>query len=56
MKFSVIFFFALCVLAAMFGQSQAGFGKKLEKLGKNVFNAANKALPVVTGYNNIRQG
>ncbi|NJI29991.1 hypothetical protein HBI98_22810 [Aeromonas veronii] len=26
------------------------FGKRLEKLGRNVFKAAKKALPVIAGY------
>ncbi|GLV31547.1 hypothetical protein CBL_07309 [Carabus blaptoides fortunei] len=55
MRISLLFFFVLFALAAMFGQGEARwkFGKKLEKIGKNVFNAANKALPVVTGYKNL---
>ncbi|XP_050073956.1 cecropin-B [Anopheles maculipalpis] len=26
------------------------FGKRLERLGRNVFRAAKKALPVIAGY------
>nr|QID75761.1 antimicrobial peptide cecropin A [Calomera littoralis] len=52
MRFSVIFVFALFVLAAFLGQSEAApkwkGWKKIERAGKRVFKAAEKALPVAT--------
>ncbi|KAK4877157.1 hypothetical protein RN001_009663 [Aquatica leii] len=51
MKISVIFVVILVVLSAFLGQSDAKWKglKKIEKAGKRVFNAAEKALPVVQG-------
>ncbi|KAK4877158.1 hypothetical protein RN001_009664 [Aquatica leii] len=52
MKISVIFVVILVVLSAFLGQSDAKWKgwKKIERTGKRVFNAAEKALPVVQGY------
>ncbi|EAT48339.1 AAEL000621-PA [Aedes aegypti] len=58
MNFNRLFILVLVAVLVVLGQQQCGveaaprwkFGKKLEKVGKNVFNAAKKALPVVAGY------
>ncbi|XP_052867605.1 cecropin-A-like [Anopheles cruzii] len=54
MNFSKIFLFVvLATLLLAVGQTEAGWlkklGKKVEKAGQRVFNAAEKALPVATG-------
>ncbi|KAF5280562.1 hypothetical protein FQR65_LT00313 [Abscondita terminalis] len=55
MKISVLFVVVLMCLSAFVGQTEAKWKgwKKLEKAGKRVFNAAEKALPVVQGYAGI---
>ncbi|KAJ8912247.1 hypothetical protein NQ315_003350 [Exocentrus adspersus] len=51
MKLSVVLIFAVAVLLALTGQAQSrNFFKRLEKVGKNVRNAAERALPTVVGY------
>uniref|UniRef100_A0A3F2YZM0 Uncharacterized protein n=1 Tax=Anopheles melas TaxID=34690 RepID=A0A3F2YZM0_9DIPT len=56
MNFTKLFILvAIAVLVVVGVQPADGaprwkFGKRLEKLGRNVFRAAKKALPVVAGY------
>ncbi|KAL9695274.1 hypothetical protein quinque_014559 [Culex quinquefasciatus] len=54
MNFNKLFVIVLLAALAIFGQAEAGglkkFGKKLEGVGKRVFKASEKALPVVTGF------
>ncbi|GLV31545.1 hypothetical protein CBL_07307 [Carabus blaptoides fortunei] len=54
MRFTFVFIVVLCVLAAFTGQTDAAprwkGWKKIEKAGQRVFKAAEKALPVATGY------
>uniref|UniRef100_A0A182QIG8 Uncharacterized protein n=1 Tax=Anopheles farauti TaxID=69004 RepID=A0A182QIG8_9DIPT len=56
MNFTKIFLLvAIAVLVVVGVQPVDGaprwkFGKRLEKLGRNVFRAAQKALPVIAGY------
>uniref|UniRef100_A0A336ML04 CSON002659 protein n=1 Tax=Culicoides sonorensis TaxID=179676 RepID=A0A336ML04_CULSO len=54
MNFIKYFTLLLVIVALIIGQSEAAprwkGWKKIEKAGKNVFNAAQKALPVVAGY------
>nr|BAD66670.1 cecropin precursor [Acalolepta luxuriosa] len=51
MKFTVIFVFALAVLLALTGQAESkNFFKRIEKVGKNIRNAAERSLPTVVGY------
>ncbi|EDS36060.1 cecropin A [Culex quinquefasciatus] len=54
MNFNKLFVIVLLAALAFFGQAEAGglkkFGKKLEGVGKRVFKASEKALPVVTGF------
>uniref|UniRef100_A0A9I3K6B3 Cecropin n=1 Tax=Anopheles maculatus TaxID=74869 RepID=A0A9I3K6B3_9DIPT len=42
------------------GQTEAGhlkkFGKKLEKIGKNVFHTVEKVVPVLAGVQDLREG
>nr|Q9Y0X9.1 RecName: Full=Cecropin-C type 1; Short=Cecropin-C1; Contains: RecName: Full=Cecropin-C; AltName: Full=AalCecC; Flags: Precursor [Aedes albopictus]AAD37703.1 cecropin [Aedes albopictus]AAK81854.1 antibiotic peptide cecropin C1 [Aedes albopictus] len=53
MNFTKIFVLIAMAALLLVGQSEAGglkkLGKKLEGAGKRVFNAAEKALPVVAG-------
>ncbi|XP_062535084.1 cecropin-A1-like [Armigeres subalbatus] len=57
MNFNKLFAFVLLVALVFLGQTEAGglkkLGKKLERIGKHVFKASEKALPVVAGYNAI---
>ncbi|KFB39637.1 hypothetical protein ZHAS_00007084 [Anopheles sinensis] len=53
MNFNKIFVFVLLAALVLLGQTEAGrlkkLGKKIEGVGKRVFKAAEKALPVVAG-------
>nr|NP_001395400.1 cecropin-like LOC5579377 precursor [Aedes aegypti]AAK73081.1 cecropin A precursor [Aedes aegypti]AAL85582.1 cecropin A [Aedes aegypti] len=53
MNFTKLFLLIAVAVLLLTGQSEAGglkkLGKKLEGAGKRVFNAAEKALPVVAG-------
>ncbi|XP_029711077.1 cecropin-B type 2 [Aedes albopictus] len=58
MNFSKLFALVLLIgLVLLTGQTEAGglkkLGKKLEGVGKRVFKASEKALPVLTGYKAI---
>ncbi|XP_055614417.1 uncharacterized protein LOC129760776 [Uranotaenia lowii] len=54
MNFTKLFTFVVLAALLLLGQTEAGglksLGKKLEGVGKRVFKAAEKALPVVAGY------
>ncbi|EAT48343.1 AAEL000625-PA [Aedes aegypti] len=54
MNFNKLFAIVLLVALVLLGQTEAGglkkLGKKLEGVGKRVFKASEKALPVITGY------
>ncbi|KAJ8974771.1 hypothetical protein NQ317_002485 [Molorchus minor] len=54
MKLSLIFVVFVAVIMALTGQAESKhFFKKLEKVGKNIRNAAERALPIVGGYANV---
>ncbi|XP_001861742.2 cecropin-A2 [Culex quinquefasciatus] len=57
MNFSKLFAIVLLAALAFLGQTEAGglkkFGKRLERVGKHVFEATAKALPVVAGINTL---
>nr|WOJ43255.1 cecropin [Lasioderma serricorne] len=52
MKISLILVFVIAVMSAFIDQTEARWKgwKKIEKAGQRVFKAAEKALPVATGY------
>uniref|UniRef100_A0A8W7NZC4 Uncharacterized protein n=1 Tax=Anopheles atroparvus TaxID=41427 RepID=A0A8W7NZC4_ANOAO len=57
MNFRRLFVLVVLVALVMVGVQPADgaprrwrFGKRLEKLGRNIFRAAQKALPVIQGY------
>ncbi|XP_058467370.1 cecropin-A1-like [Malaya genurostris] len=54
MNFKHLFLVVLVAALMLLGQTEAGglkkLGKKLEGVGKRVFKASEKALPVITGY------
>ncbi|XP_023310775.1 cecropin-C-like [Anoplophora glabripennis] len=51
MKLSIVFVFALAVLLAITGHAESkNFFKRIEKVGKNIRNAAERSLPTVVGY------
>uniref|UniRef100_A0A9I3CJN2 Uncharacterized protein n=1 Tax=Anopheles culicifacies TaxID=139723 RepID=A0A9I3CJN2_9DIPT len=61
MNLSKLFIVILLGTLLLFGgQTEAGhlkkFGKKLEKIGKNVFHAVEKVVPVLQGVQDIRDG
>nr|QID75762.1 antimicrobial peptide cecropin B2 [Calomera littoralis] len=60
MRFTIIFVAAICILAAFSGQTTASPAwkgwKEIEKAGRRVFKAAEKALPVVAGYAALSKG
>uniref|UniRef100_A0AAG5DUS4 Uncharacterized protein n=1 Tax=Anopheles atroparvus TaxID=41427 RepID=A0AAG5DUS4_ANOAO len=53
MNFNKLFVFVLLAALLLLGQTEAGrlkkLGNKIEGVGKRVFKAAEKALPVVAG-------
>nr|AAF59831.1 cecropin A [Aedes aegypti]AAL85581.1 cecropin A [Aedes aegypti] len=59
MNFTKLFLLIAVAVLLLTGQSEAGglkkLGKKLEGAGKRVFNAAEKALPVVAGAKALRK-
>ncbi|EAL41975.2 AGAP006722-PA [Anopheles gambiae str. PEST] len=59
MNVSKLFVIVLLATLLLFGgQAEAGhlkkFGKKLEKVGKNVFHAVEKVVPVLQGIQDLR--
>ncbi|XP_001846918.2 cecropin-B1 [Culex quinquefasciatus] len=53
MNFNKLFLIVILAALLLLGQTEAGrlkkLGKKIEKAGKRVFNAAQKGLPVAAG-------
>uniref|UniRef100_A0A9I3GJ68 Uncharacterized protein n=1 Tax=Anopheles farauti TaxID=69004 RepID=A0A9I3GJ68_9DIPT len=61
MNLSKLFVVVLLATLLLFGtQTEAGhlkkFGKKLEKIGKNVFHAVEKVVPVLQGIQDLKKG
>uniref|UniRef100_A0A182N7N9 Uncharacterized protein n=1 Tax=Anopheles dirus TaxID=7168 RepID=A0A182N7N9_9DIPT len=61
MNLSKLFIIVLLATLLLFGgQTEAGhlkkFGKKLEKMGQNVFHAVQKVVPVLQEIQDLRNG
>ncbi|XP_049820940.1 cecropin-A-like isoform X2 [Aethina tumida] len=54
MKLGFVIIFTILIVSAFFGSTEAGWLKKklkkVEKAGQRVRDAAEKALPIVSGY------
>ncbi|XP_018568840.1 cecropin-B-like [Anoplophora glabripennis] len=51
MKLSLIFIFVIAMVFALSGRAESkNIFKRLEKVGKNIRNAAERSLPTVLGY------
>ncbi|CAH1954526.1 unnamed protein product [Acanthoscelides obtectus] len=57
MKLSIFFFVIVAALLVLTGQSEGKkFFKRIEKVGKNIRNAAERVLPTAVGYAGLVRG